>query len=153
MGVLPFGRQGTGANDRWSVASGHHDGKPLVVRCNTALRTMVGSPTHSIQVGVAVPLLAPDGNGFPEGEEQDQLHAFEDALIATVADRAVLAAVISTGGMREFVLYSGERDWLPALHADLKSLLPDHEVQMMAQTDPAWSVYRFFTETKQSSHA
>ena len=75
-----------------------------------------------------------------------QLAVFEDALIEKVAARAVLVGVITTNGTREFVMYTGSGDWIAALHEELKAALPTHEVQVIAQTDPSWSVYRQFVK-------
>ena len=132
--------------DSWTLFSGHYDGHPLVGRLNKGVQSLVGSPTHNIRVGIAVPVHAPDKNGFPQAGELDQLAAFEDGLIERTRDEAVLVGVITTRSMREFVLYTGSDDWIPAAHADLIALLPTHEVQMVAESDPSWSVYRGFVE-------
>ena len=59
---------------------------------------------------------------------------------------AVLVAVLTTQSMREFILYTGSPDWIPQAHRDLKALLPAHVVQMVARTDPKWTVYWHFSE-------
>jgi hypothetical protein len=95
-------------------------------------------------MGVAVPLRAPGEDGLPQGDEFEQLNAIEDRLERLVAGRAVLVGVITTHGMREFVLYTAADDWIEDLHHDLQAAVPSHEIQVMAQTDPKWKVYGSF---------
>jgi Family of unknown function (DUF695) len=130
----------------WAVYSGIYDNQPVVGRINQGAKPLAGSPACSIQIGVAVRVKSPDKNGFPQANEMKQLAAFEDGLVDGTRDRAVLVAVLTTGSMREFILYAGSDDWIPQAHTDLKALLPSHEVQMIAKTDPGWSVYWHFSE-------
>jgi hypothetical protein len=133
--------------DEWAVSEGNHNGKRLIARFRTGARPWVGSSKYPIQIGVAVPLVAPDGDGMPGGVEAEQLTAFEDALIGRAVDRAILVGVITTSGMREFVLYTGSGEWIALFHEDLIAALPTHTVQVMAKTDPKWSTYRQFVSS------
>jgi hypothetical protein len=128
--------------DEWTVLKGTYEGRPMLVRINTAVRPLIDGGEHGIRIGVAVPLREPDANGLPGVGEQEALGAFEDRMVELVADRAVLVAVITTGGMREFVLQTGSGAWIPQLHDDLQAALPTHDVQAMAEHDPDWTVYR-----------
>jgi type IV secretory pathway TrbD component len=84
---------------------------------------------------------------MPGAAEAEQLNAFEDAVIERAGNRAVLVGVITTSGMREFVLYTGSGEWIAAFHQDLIAALPTHTVQVMAKTDPKWSTYRQFASS------
>jgi len=130
--------------DEWQVSEGQHGDNRLITSFRTGARGLVGSPQYTIRIGIAVPFLAPDPEGMPASDELAQLVAFEDAVMERAGDKAVLVGVITTGGMREFVLYTGSGEWIPAFHEDLKAALPTHDVQMVAETDPKWSVYRQF---------
>ena len=130
--------------DEWQVSEGHYGDNRLITTFRTGARGIVGSPRYTIRIGIAVPFLAPDAEGMPTSDELAQLVAFEDVVTERAGDNAVLVGVITTGGMREFVLYTGSGEWIPAFHTDLKSALPTHDVQMVAETDPKWSVYRQF---------
>lgn len=125
---------------------GTHEGRALFARFDKRAGRLANDPRYSIQIGVAVPFRVPDSRGLPNKQEMGQLDSFEDALIEKVAEKAVLVGVITTNGMREFVLYAGSGDWIPGFHEDLKATLPSHEVQVMAQTDPSWSVYHQFVK-------
>ena len=129
------------AGEEWSVAEGQMDGAPVIVRCNASMAAAAGHPEYSIQVGVAVPLRDPQPGGLPTPEEAEELNSIEDAIDRLVGDRAVMVAVVTTGEMREFVLYTGTSDWIAQFDADLQAAAGGHEVQVMAQTDPEWNAY------------
>jgi hypothetical protein len=131
-------------SDEWQVSEGLYDGKRLISSFRTGARGLAGRPQYSIQIGVAVRLLAPDSYGMPRAAELAQLTEFEDALTQRSSDKAILVGVITTRGMREFVLYTGSGEWIEAFHGDLIAALPTHKVQVMAKTDPKWFVYRQF---------
>jgi hypothetical protein len=132
--------------DDWQLFQGSSDGRALFARFDKRAGRLANDPRYAIQIGVAVPFRAPDSHGLPNRQEIGQLEDFEDALIEKVAKKAVLVGVITTNGMREFVLYTGSGDWIPGFHEDLKATLPTHQVQVIAQTDPSWSVYRQFVK-------
>jgi hypothetical protein len=132
--------------DGWQVFQGTSEGRALFARFDKRVGRLANDPRYAIQIGVAVPLRSPDSHGLPNRQELGQLEAFEDALMKKVAEKAVLVGVITTNGMREFVLYTGSGEWIPGFHEDLKAALPTHQVQVMSQTDPSWSVYRQFVK-------
>lgn len=129
------------SDDEWAVAEGEVDGGPMIVRFSTSIAPAAGHPEYPIQIGVAVPLLNPNPGGLPTPEEAELLNSIEDAIDRLVGDKAVTVAVVTTGQMREFVLYTGAGDWIGQFDADLQDAAGDHEVQVMAQTDPEWNVY------------
>jgi hypothetical protein len=131
----------------WQVTQGQYDGKPLVVRLNVAVDRFRAHPDLGYQVGVAIPFTAPDERGLPQGEELEELNRIEDHIFATlqIACRSVVAAVITTNGMREFVLYAHDPAEIEAKHGLLKTLVESqHEVQLMIQPDPTWRVFAQF---------
>ena len=48
--------------------------------------------------------------------------------------------------MREFVFYTTNADAVRAAFAPLQSSIQSHELQLMIQPDPEWSVYRQFSD-------
>ncbi len=128
----------------WKVYQGEHDGKELFARFNAALANASDRASYPIQIGVALPLNAPDDRGLPQSAEMDELAAIEELLVEMVGTHAVLVGVITTSSMREFVLYSPEGSWIPEFHADLQREVQSHRIDAMARTDADWSVYRSF---------
>lgn len=137
--------------ESWAVSQGTYDGKPLITRFNIGLRQAAGHAAYSIQIGVAVPLKAPDARGLPTSDESAELILIEEELERLVGTRAILVGVITTSGMREFILYTGEGDWIAQFHQDLQAAVSHHEVQVMAQRDEDWATYRRMVESKRDN--
>ena len=131
------------ANDGpWSILRGEHDGRPILVRLNTGARAIAGSDAYGIRVGVAIPFRQPTPEGMPDTSESAELLTIEDALIEQSSAHAVLVAILTTNGMREFVFYTGDGDWIPEFHQHMMRSTSSHEVQCIADHDPSWEVYR-----------
>lgn len=126
----------------WMVLTGDFEGKPLIARFDTSAEQLKGR--FSIQVGVAVPLNDPTPEGWPTPEEDKQLSKVEAKVIGQADEQSVLAGVITTGGMREYVLYTNSSEWIEDFHQALREEVSTHEIQVMARVDPNWSVYKSF---------
>lgn len=137
-------RRRRGDGEQWAVSAGEYDGRPIVTRFDHSHRRQAGKAGKPIRIGVAVELTAPDDRGFPEEAESERLNAVEGRLVELVGDRAALVGVITTNGTREWLLYSDTSDWIEAFHHDLDDATPDFEVQVMAERDPDWDVYKAF---------
>jgi len=131
------------ADDQWTVARGVYEGKPMLVRTNEALRALVGDKQHKYQVGIAVPFKHSRADGFPPDEEIAGLNEIEDRIVDLfkATDGHLFAIVITTGGMREFVVYTSDPGRARTQFQTLKSKTRSHEVQFMVQEDPEWRVY------------
>ncbi|MQA06562.1 MAG: DUF695 domain-containing protein [Streptosporangiales bacterium] len=130
--------------DTWNLLHGDHGGHPMLVRLNTGAAALAHRGTHDIRIGVAVPFNEPDPDGLPEMVEGDVLTVFEDLLIDMAGNRGTLVAVITAAGMREFVLYASDEQWIDDFQRALKSAMPSHQVQVVAERDPEWDLYRSF---------
>jgi hypothetical protein len=132
--------------EAWHVLEGQYDGRRMLVRLNAALTEAEGHPDYGFQLGVAVPLNDPLDDGWPTPEEDQQLEAIETRLQKELEEtrRAVLAAIITTGGMREFVFYTSTRDWIEAWAPRFDQETEGHAIQVMVRPDSEWSVYRSF---------
>jgi hypothetical protein len=128
----------------WQVKQGQYEGRPLLVRLNMSVEPFRGHPELSHQIGIAIPFRAPDEQGMPSEAEFEELNQIEDLLFDAleIATRSIVVAVITTKGMREFVIYAREpaeiRERLLALKARITSA---HEVQMISRPDPSWSTF------------
>jgi len=131
---------------QWVVATGGFEGKPMIVRVNRALTKLMGHPDYGYRVGIAIPLIAPRADGFPNTEEAAVLAEIEDQIddALTPQFESLFALVITTGGMREFVFYT--RDAGAAGHnvAALRSRIQSHELQSYVELDRRWLVFREF---------
>ena len=130
--------------EAWSFAQGEYRGKPLITRCNTGLTEIAGHPEYAHQVGVAVPLKHPTPQGLPTREEAVELDAIEDLLAQSLQEnnQSLFAAVLSTGGMREFVFYTSDQEYVKWKFEEIRQSIHTHQIQLMIQSDPTWSVYK-----------
>lgn len=114
----------------------------MIARFDTSTEQLMGR--YSIQVGVAVPFNDPTLEGLPGPDEQTQLDRIEKTLVRKADEQSVLVGVITTGGMREFVLYTNSSAWLEGFHETMKAEVTTHPVHVIAKNDPDWSVYKSF---------
>jgi len=126
----------------WMIITGTYEDKPLIARFDTSTEQLKGR--YSVQVGVAIPLNDPTPDGLPTPPEDQELGTIEETLLRKVDQQCVLVGVITTAGMREFVLYTNSSAWIEAFHETMKAAVQTHQVHVMAKTDPDWSVYKSF---------
>ncbi|MFP5236594.1 MAG: DUF695 domain-containing protein [Acidobacteriota bacterium] len=130
----------------WSVAEGQHNGRVMFVRTNIGYREFGSVSGYAHQVGIAVPLREAETTGLPSTAEDTQLHQVEDIISDSLQEGAesLLVAVITTGGMREFVFYTREPQRVQHRFELLRRRIATHEMQLMIQPDKGWKVYAQF---------
>lgn len=116
-------------------------------RFNTALAPLAGRAEFSTRIGVAVPLNDPTEDGLPQGAEFAELNEMEDLLERrlTAGNESLLAGVITTNGMREYVLYSSNAGKAIEKIQQVAAELPHHTLQWIVDDDPQWQVFRGLT--------
>ena len=115
----------------------------MIVRSNAGYREFGMVPGYEHQVGIAVPFRSPEPNGLPSLEENVELDAIEDAICNYLQEGAasLLVAIITTNGMREFVLYTRAPEQLQHSFEQLRRHIMSHEMQLMIQVDKTWEIY------------
>jgi uncharacterized protein DUF695 len=132
--------------DEWQVSQGTYNKRPLVLRLRSGASEIVGHPEFRHQVGIAVAFKKPDRKGLPQREDEEVLYRFEDELAALEeANKSLLVGVITTGGMREFVLYTSDPETVKGQFSTLKDAAPGYRVQLMIKPDPAWETFKQLT--------
>ena len=133
----------------WTVASGDSEGKPIFVRLNTGASAVSKQPALGHRVGIAVLLRAPDASGLPTSDESATLAHIEDAIAAAlrVGHESILVVVLTTGGMREFMLYSAAPQNVEAAVETVRAQFPNYEIQFYVQPDADWDAYASFADT------
>jgi hypothetical protein len=127
----------------WVVAEGHHDGKPMLVRIHDGYRGFNGVASYEHQIGIAVRLQMPEPDGLPSGDEDMKLSGIEDALCELLEQDAesLFVAVVTTGGMREFVFYTNAPELIRLRVDALRPTAAGYDLQLMVQPDKRWEVY------------
>jgi hypothetical protein len=127
----------------WSVGEGENDGKTMIVRCNTGYQEFGRVAAYEHQVGIAVPLRAPEPSGLPSPEEDLELGQIEDTLCQVLKNEteSLFVATITTSGMREFVFYTRAPESVEQRFEQLRGGISSHEIQLMIQLDKDWEIY------------
>ncbi len=130
--------------DSWTVGTGTYEGKLIITRSNTGLRAVAGNAAFPVQVGIAVAFRNPTGEGLPPREETAELDAIEDAIQTRfcAGNESLFAGVVTTGGMREFVLYTSDGDAARGKAEQLVRDFAQHKVSFVLNPDASWNVYR-----------
>ena len=125
------------------MAEGQNDGRVMIVRSNTGYREFGTVPGYDHQVGIAVPLKKAETTGLPSPAEDALLGEVEDIICSSLEEQAesLLVAVISTGGMREFVFYTREPQRVQQRFEQLRNRITSHEIQLVIQPDRTWRIY------------
>ena len=133
-------------SESWSISQGTDNGRPIFTRFNMGLKPYVGRSEFSHQVGMAVPLKAPTTDGLPTSEEAEQLDQIEDEIRnrLLIGNESLLAGVITTNGMREFVLYTSDPAAAMAKADELARSVHHHRIQVVVNDDPEWRVFSHF---------
>jgi len=115
----------------------------MVVRANAGYREFGSLPGYEHQVGIAVPLRAPESTGLTSPAEDAELGEIEDVICNSLQEHAesLLVAVITTSGMREFVFYTRAPEQLQQRFQQLRDRITTHRIQLMIQPDKTWGVY------------
>jgi thiamine monophosphate synthase len=76
-----------------------------------------------------------------------ELGEIEDAILRrfTVGNESLFAGVITTGNMREFVLYTSDEVGAVAKAQQLAKEIRHHQVQFVVNDDPEWNVFKQFS--------
>jgi hypothetical protein len=92
--------------------------------------------------------LAPDDEGLPGAEESSTLTRLEESIerALQVGEETILAVVLTTGGMREFVLYTEVPQKIEAGVSSVRADFPAYQVQFYIEPDSKWDGYASFAD-------
>lgn len=66
----------------WVLYQGQNDGKPMFVRRNDSAKQLKAKSNFNFIIGIAIPLVNPSADGFPQGDEAVLFGQIEDELIS-----------------------------------------------------------------------
>lgn len=133
--------------EQWSVGHGEREGKLIITRFNRGLDAVIGHSSFKKQIGIAVPFTHPTAAGLPGSDETGSLSDLEDEIRRRfgVSNESLFAGVITTGGMREFVLYTSDEGSAVEKAEALVRETTHHRVQYVVNDDPEWNVFKAFS--------
>jgi hypothetical protein len=141
---------GDPAPDHWALGQGEVDGKPLIVRWDTAARRDCPDATRPIKVTIGLACDRPQPNGLPSPHDLVHFEELEEALFAelpSLADtRPVL--VLTTNGMREWIVYACEQEWLQEWAPWFaERFFNGRAGTIEAVAEPGWDTFQEWTAT------
>ena len=130
-------------DDSWTVGQGEHEGLPLLVRVRFVLTPELDKNDYTTLIRVFWEY--PDaGHGFPNESSIDEMEVFENRAVEALESKsvAILAAVITNGGVREWVWYTHSADMFGESLGGMPHENGAYPIQITAEDDPEW-VYFF----------
>lgn len=132
-------------SDIWAVAEGRSDGAVALWRYRVPVLGPTGGESHPIGVIVLWPYADPHSGVLPTEADMAEMSRFEDLLGEAVEcdALAVMAAVLTFDGARQWVFYTRDLDHF----VERLSALPDYHgepypIEVAAEEDPTWAYLR-----------
>jgi hypothetical protein len=144
-------KQGSVASQgTFSVLQGDVDGHPMFATIDTGLRNSTERQYLPFFFSISTPLINPNNDGLPSGNDADNLNSWEDAVEARLRSAGRLAFVgrVTWNGHRELLYYLATQQ--PAID-DLKTLAESHSTRPFAFTsehDEKWTKADFWLNRK-----
>lgn len=134
--------------EQWSVLQGENNDNPMFIRLNTGVKKIVGHPSYPYRIGIAIPLKNPQEDGFPRSEENLDFNQIEDEIFNLFQNNneAFVCAIITTSGMKEFMIYSTTDQNIEIKIYLLKSKFSEYDFQYYVQKDINWDMYKEFNK-------
>ncbi len=134
------------SESKWNVSTGSHDGRAMIVRRNQSATDLIGHVDYAHRVGFAMPLLTPNEDGLPTGEESSVLNEIEDALADSIetGQDGLLTVIVTTSGMREFVFYTRKPGDIESVATAIRQAFPSYDIQFYIASDKNWDGYKQF---------
>jgi hypothetical protein len=133
--------------DAWQLMATETSEGPMVLKVNSGYADLIGHPEYPYQVGVAVPLNAPNSAGFHDDEEGVQVGVIEDLLVQSLQSENLALWVFSqcSSGHKEWVFYTGDPTEAGRRIHEIRNRVTTHEIQNIFQPDPEWEIFQAFT--------
>jgi hypothetical protein len=126
----------------WAVAEGHTGEYPFQVRFRR-FSADLPRPGYPKRLNVFWSMRLPNEEGLATTAELDNLHVFEDRLVAAVEqDKSVLLAAVLTGrAEREFVFYLQQPQLFLKRLADMPQEEERYPIEIHLADDPEWNYF------------
>ncbi len=134
--------------DRWENLSGEYINKPVEIKVNDGVQSLVGHSSLNYQVAVSIPLRNPLNNGLPAESESKDLEKVEQALSEKLISTklAVFAAVIKTDGRCDFIFYTGNQKAVKKQLDEIGKSIDAYTPDISIKRDDKWVTYTWFSQ-------
>lgn len=129
--------------DSWTVKDGTYEDKPIIVKKNSGLDMIQGREFYKVRTGIAFKLKSAENSGMPDQDENFAFYDLEDVIFEIFQrdNNAIVSLIITTNGIREFVIYSRSNEWSEECYQLLKRKGFDYNFTTYNEQDPEWSVF------------
>ena len=139
--------------DKWFIAEGEENGKPIIIQGRGELGPIAGAPTHSKVLRIAWHYVGDENFNLPEEEQSILMDKFNDLIIpALEKDQLCIVYCIFLGnGIKEWAAYCSDVD--KALEIFNQTLEGEaiFPVKLFVEEDPKWLDYHnMINETGQA---
>lgn len=126
-------------NDIWAVAEGMHENVPLTIRFRNEFQKKPDVSEHPYLIQVTWSYVGGD-SGMPDNLTNEKMGIFEDRLTNTVETdmSAVLAAVITNDGKREWVFYASDVQEFANRMTQMPQEKERYPIELTTEQDPEW---------------
>lgn len=132
---------------RFERRSGEYAKNPIHIRINKDLQDYVGNRFLSYQAAISIKIQHPLENGLPDEREEELLERIEALLIEKLVNTelAVYALEAKTDKRCDFIFYTGNEVAVTQAFSEIKSAIPDYEIECSIKRDKKWITYTWFS--------
>jgi hypothetical protein len=144
----PTSPNSPGNDAEWALAQSVVDGKTLISRWDAGAKRACPDPSRPVKVTIAVQCAKPQPNGLPSSEDLSAFEAMEEVMFAELPQVAGAqpVLVLTTNGMREWIVYAGTHEWLESWAPDFQQrFMRERPGKIDAVVDAAWETFRAWT--------
>lgn len=130
--------------DAWAVAEGTHEDKPVFVRFRHNFRQVLDFDGYHLLLQITWPYAEADSSGMPGVEDSEAMEQFEQRILAAYEHdfHAVLTAVITTDGVRQWTFYTSDLDECGDRLSEMPQEVEPYPIELVADEDPEWTFLR-----------
>ena len=114
------------------------EGNPVVMLIDEAVALTAPYVGFGLLVGVGVQLHEPDPQGQPTQGEKPVLRGFEQGLVDSMGGAARLVASVTVGGVREYLVYARDTDWMEPWRETVPEPMTSHSFGVQVAEDEGW---------------
>jgi len=129
-------------DDLWTLVEGESDGTPVIVRFREALLTVSDKNGYGELLTILWPYADEDSGALPNPEDSKAMEEFEEHLCGALEQdaHAIIAAVITTDGARQWIVYTGDIDECDERISNMPQNEEPYPIDMETDEDPEWKL-------------
>ncbi|MBL7719139.1 MAG: DUF695 domain-containing protein [Flavipsychrobacter sp.] len=130
-----------GKKDIWTIVEEKNEG--MIVRIKDRYLDCDSCSAYPVRMGVAIPVIE---HNTETSNLKDSIESYIEKMFAENNSGIFVAVQSGLNGEKfiEFISYAKADNDFESIHETLKKTFPTTDVQMYAEIDPEWKVYKSF---------